>query len=45
MIWPGVPGDDALYWAQSHDGTAGSWSGQAKIPGGGSSNIPAGAYF
>jgi hypothetical protein len=45
MAWDGVPGDDAIYFAQNPDPAFSAWPGQQRIDGVGTSDRPALAYF
>ena len=45
MAWDGVPGDDALYFAQNPDPAFNNWTSQGQIPGAGTSARPALAMF
>ena len=45
MAWDGVPGDDAIYFAENTDPAFNAWNGQEHIPGAGTSARPALAMF
>jgi hypothetical protein len=45
MAWDGVPGDDAIYFAENTNPAVNDWGSQGQIPGAGTSARPALAMF